>query len=144
MPNKIVVTGLRELRRDLAALDQDGAYKERLKAAGKRAATVVSDEARSTAKRGASTLSGAHATMGAAAIESIRPLAGQTRATVAGGKAKLPYFGGWEFGSHGRHRQFPAARRDGYNIYPAIKRRQREIVAAYRAEIDALLRDYHL
>ena len=141
---EIQVTGLRELRRDLAALDSEGAYKERLKAAGKRVATIVSDEARASAARGATTLSGTRATMGGAAIASIRPLAGQTRATVALGKAALPYAGGWEFGSHGGHRQFPAAKADGYNLYPAIKRKRSEVISAYTREIEALLSDYHL
>lgn len=141
---EITVIGLRELRRDLKALDNEGGYKPRLREAGLRVARIVADEARANARRGATTLAGTRATMGSVAIESIRPLAGQARATVAGGRKSLPYYTGWEFGSAGRNRQFPATRSGGYNLYPAVVSKRGEVLAAYRAEIERLLTDYNL
>lgn len=141
---RIEVTGLKELRRDLKALDAEGAYKAQLRDAGKQAAEVVAEEARNRARRGAVTLAGTRASMGGAAIASIRSLAGQTRATVALGKASIPYAGGWEFGSGGANRQFPARRQGGYNLYPAIEDKREEVIKVYSREIGALLKRYDL
>src|SRR5688500_1337954 len=124
---RIQVHGLKELRRDLKALDAEGSYKAELRDAGKKAAEVVAEEARSRARRGATTISGTHASMGGAAIASIRSLAGQTRATVALGKASIAHAGGWEFGSGGAHRQFPRKKTGGYNLYPAIADKREEV-----------------
>lgn len=134
---EITVIGLRELRRDLKALDNEGGYKPRLREAGLRVARIVADEARANARRGATTLAGTRATMGSVAIESIRPLAGQARATVAGGRKSLPYYTGWEFGSAGRNRSISAR-------YPAVVSKRGEVLAAYRMEIERLLNDYNL
>lgn len=143
MPSVVRVEGLKELRKELRALEGDDAWKGELREAGKAAAEVVAAEARRTAASGRSTLSGANATMGSRAVATIRALAGQTRATVAGGKASVPHFGGWEFGSTGRFRQFPAkARKGSHNIYPAIEAKQREIVRVYGDRIDVLMKKH--
>ena len=134
------VVGLRELRRDLRRLEDDSAWRPALRNAGYGAATIVATEAKQTATRGATTISGKRASMGAAAIATIRPLAGQTRAQVAGGKASLAYFGGWEFGSNGRYPQFPRARKSGYNIYPAIVRKRDEVIRFYVKALDDVTR----
>lgn len=141
---RIEVHGLKELRRDLKALDAEGSYKAELRDAGKKAAEVVAEETRQRARRGATTIAGTHASMGGAAIGSIRSLAGQTRATVALGKASIPYAGGWEFGSGGAHRQFPRKKQDGYNLYPAIKDKRNEVIEVYSREIGHLLKRYDL
>ena len=138
MPNRIEVTGLKELRKELRALESDGTWKAELRAAGKAAAEVVATEARRTASQGQVTLAGTPASMGGAAVASIRALAGQTRATVAGGKASIPYFGGWEFGSGGAYRQFPRKAGSSHNLYPAIERKRGEVVRVYGDEIDRL------
>ena len=144
MAGKVQVHGLKELRRDLKALDSTGGYKAELRDAGKKAAEVVAEEARSRARRGATTISGTSASMGGAAIASIRALAGQTKATVALGKASIPYAGGWEFGSGGAHRQFPRKTPRGYNLYPAIDDKREEVIEVYSREIGSLLKRHGL
>lgn len=134
----VKVVGLKELRRDLKALDSEGSYKAELKDAGKKAAEVVAEEARRTA-RGA-----ANPRMGHVAAESIRALAGQTRATVAGGKASVPWYAGHEFGSAGRYPQFPRARQGGHHLYPALGRKREEVIEVYSKGIGALLKRHGL
>lgn len=143
MRGRVRVEGLKELRKELRSLEGDDAWKGELREAGKAAAEVVAAEARRTAAGGRSTLAGSNATMGSRAVASIRALAGQTRATVAGGKGTIPYFGGWEFGSTGRYRQFPAKARNGsHHIYPAIDSKQDEIVRLYSGRIDILMKKH--
>lgn len=143
MPARVRVEGLKELRKELRTLEGDDSWKADLRAAGKDAAEIVAAEARRTAAAGRSTLSGKAATMGAAAVASIRSLAGQTRATVAGGKASIAYFGGWEFGSAGHYRQFPAKARNGsHNIYPAIDTKRDEVIEIYGDRIDVLTKKH--
>lgn len=139
---RVDVEGLRDLRKRLAQLESDGSWKTGLKQAGFRAATIVADEARSSAARGATTLAGSAATMGARALATIRALAAQTRATVAGGSAGVPWFGGWEFGSSGRYRQFPAKKAGGRNLYPALARTRDEVIAVYTRELDQVVERY--
>ena len=143
MPVKIKVVGLKELRRDLRKLSEDGAYKPGLRAAGMKAATVVADEARRTAARALPNHAGGVARMGPA-LGSIRPLASQRGAQVAGGGASYPWFGGDEFGSHGGHRsrQFPTAKEDGYNLYPAIERKRDETAKVYIEAMYGVVKPY--
>lgn len=139
---RVRVEGLKELRKACRTLAQDDAWKGDLRTAGKAAAEVVAAESRRTASSGLSTLSGKAASMGGAAVATIRALAGQTRATVAGGKASVPYFGGWEFGSSGAYRQFPAKAKTSHNIYPAIEKKSSEIVQIYGDHIDVLTKKH--
>src|ERR1044071_6153669 len=83
---QVRVEGMRELRRSLKKMSEDDTYKTELRGAHKRVASIVSDAAQANARRGATTKMGKHATMGHVAIASIRPLAGQARATIAGGR----------------------------------------------------------
>lgn len=136
------VEGLRELRKELRALEGDGSWKAELREAGKAAAEVVASEARRTAAQGMTTLAGTPATMGGRAVASIRALAGQTRATVAGGKTSIPYYAGWEFGSAGHFRQFPPKAGSSHNLYPAIERKRGEVIRVYGDHIDALTRKH--
>ena len=61
---------------------------------------------------------------------------------MAGGGAAVPYFGGWEFGSGGAYRQFPAKASGSHNIYPAIDRKAGEVIEFYGDAIDALTRKH--
>lgn len=134
---RVNVVGLKELRRDLKALDSEGGYKAELKDAGRKAAEVVATEARRSA------LGAANPRMGSVAAMSIRALAGQTRATVAGGKASVPWYAGHEFGS-ARYRQFPRPRQGGYHLFPALGRKRDEVIEVYSNEIGALLKRHGL
>lgn len=140
MSASVKVTGLRELRRELRRLEPASEWQPALKAAGRAAGQIVADDATSSAAAGATTISGKHASMGSAALATIRVLAQQARVFIAGGRASLAYYGGWEFGSSGRHRQFPPKRgADGYNIYPAIAKNRDEIIQTYVKGIGPLL-----
>lgn len=136
---RVNVEGLRELRKRLAQLEGDASWKPALRDAGKAAAEVVAAEARVSAARGAVTLAGTPASMGARALGTIRALAAQTRATVAGGSAGVPWFGGWEFGSSGAYPQFPPKVKGGRNLYPALARTRDEVIAVYTRELDQVI-----
>lgn len=142
MSGPVRITGLRELRRDLKRLEPEGAWKATLKDAGMQAGEVVAGDARSRAARGATTLAGTGASMGHEAIASIRVLAQQTRVYVAGGSARIAWFAGWNFGSGGGHRQFPAKRSPDYTLYSAIEDNQADFVEAYKDGIDKLMEQY--
>lgn len=134
----IEVHGLKEMRRELKKLEDKSVWVPELKAAGMAAGEIGRADARRLAAAGATTRSGKHATMGHQALDTIRVLAQQTRVFIAGGKASTPWFAGWE--GYGRARQFPPARTDGYNIWPAIERNQPQIVEAYAKGIDPLIK----
>lgn len=132
----IKLVGFKELRKDLKALDEEGSYKPRLKAAGKNAAGVVVDEAKSLAV--------AKTRMGSRALGTIRALAGQTRAQVAIGSAAVPWAVGFNFGSSGRYKQFMPKHHPDAALYSAIEKKRAEVVKVYTSEIGDLLKDYHL
>jgi hypothetical protein len=140
VPNRVDVIGGRELRKALKELEGDDAWKGELRQGGLEVAQIVATEAQRTASAGATTISGKHASMGSRAIATIRPLAGQTRATVALGKASAPEAAGWEWGSGGAYRQFPRKKKDGYNLYPALERKRAEVIEAYGKVIDRVTR----
>lgn len=133
----IRVEGLKELRRDLRALDNEGTWKAPLRVAAFNAANIVAVEARASAGRRT------NPRMGSRAIATIRALAGQSRAQVAGGTASVVWFGGHEFGS-GRFRQFPKRKAGGYNLYPALGRKRGQVVELYTREVGQLTRRYGL
>ncbi len=132
---RVDVHGLKELRRELRALESDGTWKAELRSAGQKAADVVASEARRSA------LSASSPRMGSVAAGTIRALAGQTRATVAGGRASVPWYAGHEFGSS-RFKQFPGKRTGGYHLYPAIEKKRDEVIEVYGREIDNLTRKH--
>lgn len=134
---RIEVHGLKELRRDLRRLDTTGAYKAELRDAGRKAADVVATEGRRTA------MGAANPRMGSVAAGSIRSLAGQARATVAGGRASVPWYVGHEFGSV-RYRQFPRRTPGGRHLYPALARKRNEVIRVYSDEIGGLLKRHDL
>lgn len=136
------VQGLKEARRALRTLSDDGTWKPELRAVNKSAAEIVVVEARSRAARGGTNLAGGPARLGSKGIGSIRALASQTKATVAGGGASVPWYGGSDFGSGGAHRQFPAKLKKGRFIYPAIDDKMTEILRAYTRGLDRLTSKY--
>lgn len=123
------VEGLKELRRDLRRLHSDGEWKPGLRGAGLRAANVGVTEARRIA-------SGTRA--GHEAINTIRALAGQSRAQIAGGSARVVWFTGWNFGSS-RYKQFPGRTEPDYFLFTAVERKQPEIVRVYTSAIDEVV-----
>lgn len=131
---KLRVDGLRELRKELRAID--AAFPKELRAANKQVAEqVVVPEARRRA--GALT----RPRVGSRLLATIRALASQTSATVAMGGARTPYARGMEFGSIRRKQFAPWRGNDrnaGYFLYPTIRERSDDIVETYSRVIDEL------
>lgn len=125
------VTGLRELRKELRALEDDATWKPRLRQAGLGAAQIVASDAGRSA---------AASRMGSRAAATYRALAGQTRATVAAGSAAIPWVMGHEWGSS-RYRQFPAVNRGGYHLYPAITRQRDKVIEYYADALEDIVGD---
>lgn len=138
----IRVKGLKETRKALRTLSQDGTWKPELRQVNKAAAEIVVTEARKRAGRGGTNLAGGPARLGGRGVASIRALASQTKATVAGGGASVPWYGGSDFGSGGRYRQFPAKKEKGRFIYPAIEDKMDEVLRVYTAGLDRLTGKY--
>lgn len=143
MAGKLEVQGLRELSRELRALDP--ALPKQLQQALKRVAgEVVVPGARAMAA------SASNPKWGSRAVNTIRALASQQRAQVAVGSQAVPWAAGHNFGSahtritNGRHstNQFPPTKgfRGGdYALYETIEQRQPQILATVVDEIDGLL-----
>lgn len=126
----VAVNGLDDLRRELKKLD-DAGLTEQLKDANK----AVADLVVSKAKANASTR------MERRAAGSLRSSRQAARAQVVGGSAKVPFFGGAEFGSL-RYTQFRAwtgaNSQSGYFLYPAIRESSDDIVEMYHDEIEKI------
>lgn len=130
----VLVEGLRDLQRELRAID--GAWPRELRAANKAAADLVAEGTR------ASFLSrGGSAPMVA---NTVKALAQQRSASVkigggnsVGGQVAM----GNEFGGRGRPttQQFPSFKRGGYSLFPTVKEKREEVIAAYDKAIDRLL-----
>lgn len=134
-------TNIREVRRDLKRLEPEGTWKPEMKEAGLAAADVVAEETRSNAQRGATTAAGTHATMGSAAISSIRSQASARGASVALGQGpSRRYAPQWNFG--GRARQFPRPTAPDYALYRALASKGDEVVRVYREHMDRLLKRF--
>ena len=139
---KIVVHGEKELRRDLKRLAREGTWNEGLRPVHKAAADVAVPVARRLGSQPRSNVAGGRARLGSKGLASIRSLASQTSASLAGGGASVPGFGGANYGTRGgrRTRQFPAANKAGYIIEPAIEEAMPQIIETYRKGVDALLK----
>lgn len=143
MPTKLRVEGLRELSRELKALDP--ALPKQLQQALKRVAgEIVVPGARGLAA------GRTNPKWGSRAINTIRALATQQRAQVAVGSQAVPWAAGHNFGSahtritNGRHstNQFPPTKgyRGGdYALYETIEQRQPQILETVTDELDNLL-----
>jgi hypothetical protein len=123
----VTVDGLDELRRELRKLDDAGLTDE-LKDANKAVADLVVVRAQQNAST----------RMERRAASSLRSARQAARAQVMGGSAKVPFFGGAEFGSL-RFTQFRpwtgSNSQSGYFLYPAIRESTEEIVEMYGDEI---------
>jgi hypothetical protein len=136
MAAQIKVTGLKELRRTLKEMEGDDSWRAELASVNREAADVAVTEAQSLARRGGTTLAGSHASMGSTAIATIRAGGGATRATITGGRASVPWWGGWNFGSGGAHRQFPNKGNPDNSLYKSIENKRDEITETYTRGID--------
>ena len=137
MANEPVVKteGLRELTRDLRKIDAE--FPKRLREANKAVAErVVLPEARRRAGMSYRNVAGGMTRAGSKLTGSIRPLASQRGASIALGRASIPYGPGMEWGSTGkrrRARQFPArsGKSQGFILYPTVREKQTEIRDVY-------------
>lgn len=132
---RVVDTDLRELRRELRKL---GVHRD-LQKANKKAAEVVVPIAKRKAGGAWGNLAGGVSRLGSAGVGSIRANATQTRAYVVAGGARIPYYGGVDWGSSGRYRQFGPRTSEGRIIYPAIAEGASKIVETYVDELDDLV-----
>lgn len=137
MVDRIQITGLKELRRELKAAD--ARFPKQIGALNKR---LVNQLFAPAARQKAAGRSGPR--VGHDVINSIRGLGSQARAQIAGGSNRVRWFAGHEFGSV-RFRQFPArsARRGagnaGYFLYPAVYENMPRALTAYGQMLEDLL-----
>lgn len=143
----VKIEGLRELRRELKAID--GKFPKEIAAVNKR---VVENIVVPDAKRRAASRTNPRA--GSKVVDSIRGLGSQTRAQIAGGGARVPHFKGHNYGSNqirrtprgGHTTQFPIRSRKvgrgnaGYILEPAVYDNLPRVLDAYADMLDALLR----
>jgi len=147
VPMDIRVEGVKELRKQLLAMDKQWA--SRFKDANAKAAEIVVSAARARAPR--------VGRMAAKAAQTLRVARTQTAAAVRFGGSRAPFALGAEFGAvRGASRSTSRGPRRGWNqfqphrgggmsagyfLYPAIRENQPEIIDTFLAEIDAITRD---
>lgn len=135
MTERVQVSGLRELRAHLRAMDRR--LPKLLSKAGKAAAWMVAREARPMVPRGPQ--AGGHAAM------SIKPSATQKGAQVAEGGNRYPYMAWLDFGGSIHPREHQTIHRSyirrGRFIWAAFARRKQEVMDLYLEELDRQLRD---
>lgn len=135
---EIAVTGLKETRKAFRDFGADNGWRGPFKDAFGTVAGVVQDAAQSRARSGATTLAGTHASMGSKAIASIKGKGTTTSATLTAFKG-VPWGPGWNFGSSGAHRQFPAKTTPDYNLYKAVEDKREQINNEFLEAIDYAL-----
>lgn len=135
---EIKVDGMRELRKSLRDLSDDNGWRAPLKEAYGTVGKLVEGEAQSRARRGAVTLSGTSASMGAKAVASIKGKGTTTGASLVAFKG-IPWGSGWNFGSSGRYRQFPAKVTPDYNLYRSVEDKREQITNEFLDVIEAAL-----
>lgn len=142
---KVNVEGLDELRREIRKLDEQG-LTDQLKDANYEVASLVVDAAQARAS--------SLGPMQVRAAESLKPGRQAARAVVSGGGARVPFFGGAEFGSRRDQErvtvrgsvkgwnQFDPWRGSGqgagYFLYPSIRDRTPEIIDRYGDAIEKI------
>lgn len=131
---RIDVVGLREVQRALRQLSDNGEWTKELRVTNKYAAESVAERARQLAPVSSGKLR-----------RSIRAKATQKSASVAGGGARVPYFGWIDFGGTLRFRN--SSRRltrpylkKGRILYAALAERNHAVVARYDRSVTDLLR----
>lgn len=118
--DRIEVEGLRDLQRELRALDAD-APKE-LRKANLEAAEVVAQATRqSFSSRGG---------VAPKVAASVRAVAQQRNASVKIGGARFPYALGSNFGSL-RYKQFPRPTKPDYSLFVSIKAKRDDVLDTY-------------
>lgn len=137
---RVTVDGLRDLQRDLRAIDRN--LPKELRRANLEAAKVVADATReSFASRGG---------VAPKVAPSVKALAQQRSASVKIGGARYPYalgseFGGGKYGagnptSRGGHTtQFPPYKKGGYSLFPSIKETSEEVLRVHAEAVDRLV-----
>lgn len=129
MADAIQVQGLRELQRELRALDR--AWPRELRVASKEAADVVAEATRASfASRGG---------VAPKVAPSVKALAQQRSASVRIGGAKYPFAMGSNFGSL-KFKQFSPPTRPDYSLYASIDKKRDEVVEAFGDALDRLTR----
>lgn len=120
----VKVVGLSDLRRELKKLDDSDEFNAELKEVN----FEIADTVVGRAKVFASTK------LQRRAAQSLKAGRGASRATISGGGAQTPFFGGAEFGSI-QYTQFEPWRGNdrsaGYFLYPTIRNSTDEIVEMY-------------
>lgn len=138
MVDRIQITGLKELRRELKSADAK--FPREIGALNKRLVNQLFVPAARSKAAGRSNPRAGHDV-----INSIRGLGSQTRATIAGGSKRVAWFAGHEFGSR-RFRQFAARSprkgrgNAGYFLYPSVYENMPKALTAYGQMLDTLLR----
>lgn len=125
---EIQVTGAKELRKALRKVETDAAWRPAFKNAYSTAATHVETTARGKSQS---------SRMGSVARATIKGKGTTTNAAIVAG-GSLPYFHGFEFGSH-RYKQFPSVRPGGYHLYPSIADQRERIGEIFMDEVDRML-----
>lgn len=128
---RVDVVGLRELRTSLRKLSGETEYHKQLRQAGLRAGEIVAVEARLRAPVKSGRLR-----------KSIRVKAQQTGAQIAGGGARVPYFGFIDYGGTINPRGHPVRRpfiKTGRIMYPALRAKRDETIAAYTAAVTQII-----
>lgn len=147
MSGSIRSEGLKELRRD--AKRAGDALPREIAAVNKRLVNQVFVPAARSKAAGRT-----NPRAGSAVVNSIRGLGSQTRAQIAGGSNRVPWFAGHNYGSHqlrrtargGHTTQFPrrAPKRGrgnvGYILEQAVEEKLPEGLTAYARMLDELLR----
>ncbi len=136
MPPRVVISGLREVRRDLGRIDPE--VKKGFNQELRTVADIVVRDARSRVP-----------VRSGAARASIRSV-GNSPVYIKGGKARVPYYGWLDFGGvleaigGRRNRQSRRKKKYGRFIYPAIAANERQIVRAAEKVFDRARRRANL
>lgn len=135
---KAEVKGLKEMQKALKSLDLQKGLQKTNKAVVNR---IVVPEAKRLGQRSMVNLAGNATRLGTRGVASIRGGASQTKAHILAGKKSVPYYAGYDFGSSGRYRQFPRAKKGGRILYQAIENKHDEMIARWLDDAEDLLRD---
>jgi hypothetical protein len=118
--SRVDIEGLRDLQRELRAIDP--AFAKELRLANKEAAEVVAEATRASfSSRGG---------VAPKVASSVKVMAQQRSASVRIGGAKYPYAMGSNFGSL-RYTQFPPLAKPDYSLFTSIEAKRDEVVDKY-------------
>jgi len=128
------IIGLREFHKSLKELSDDNTWTKQLREANKAAAEIIAVRARTLAPVRTGKLR-----------SSIRSLASQKSASVAGGGARVPYFGWIDFGGIIRFKKKRGGIKrpfftKGRIIYVALADRSQEAVNEYAEAVSDLIK----